>query len=236
MTITDNIRAIRESLNLTQEVIADRLNTTRSNYAYLENRGEKLTIEQLTNISKALGVSINEVLYRGSSELNDVKWINDTKKKLTDIQEQNEYLRDLVAFYKEKDKNLKDKIKSHLMQDYYELADKHFIGRVRVKDLKTKKEIIYSNTEFNEYTKKLSANDFQKFEELFDETKYKIQNLYDGPETKKLMNLAVKEENFMNEIFRYNLLGLVESEFLLNIFQLFLDKIYGKKNENDEAG
>jgi transcriptional regulator with XRE-family HTH domain len=59
---TDIIRATREKRGLTQEDVADLLNTTRSNYAYLENRGEKLSIEQLERIAAALGVNMFELL------------------------------------------------------------------------------------------------------------------------------------------------------------------------------
>ena len=62
MTITDTIRRFRDKAGLTQESIAERLNTTRSNYAYLENRGEKLTLEQLEGIAEALGVSMIDII------------------------------------------------------------------------------------------------------------------------------------------------------------------------------
>lgn len=62
MDIKDKIRLIRESKGFTQEDIADKLGVTRANYRYFENRGNKLTIEQLENISNALGVSVGEIL------------------------------------------------------------------------------------------------------------------------------------------------------------------------------
>lgn len=62
MAITDTIRRLREKAGLTQEGMAELLGTTRSNYAYLEGRGEKLTLEQLQSIAKALKVSLGEIL------------------------------------------------------------------------------------------------------------------------------------------------------------------------------
>lgn len=47
---------------MTQAVVAELLDMDRANYSRIEKRGEKLTIEQLTGIAKALGVSLGEIL------------------------------------------------------------------------------------------------------------------------------------------------------------------------------
>lgn len=62
MNISERIRSIRERQGLTQEDMAERFNVTRSNYAYLEGRGDKLTIQQLKSIADVLGVGIGELL------------------------------------------------------------------------------------------------------------------------------------------------------------------------------
>lgn len=62
MDLINKIRTLRESKGLTQEDLADKFGVTRSNYAYLEGRGSKLTIEQLEKIAVALGVSVIELL------------------------------------------------------------------------------------------------------------------------------------------------------------------------------
>ena len=69
MNIIERIRHIREGKGLTQEDIAERLNTTRSNYAYLEGRGEKLTIEQLQKIADALGVGVGDLMGLGAGSV-----------------------------------------------------------------------------------------------------------------------------------------------------------------------
>jgi transcriptional regulator with XRE-family HTH domain len=85
MNITERIRHIRESKGLTQEDIAERFNVTRSNYAYLEGRGEKLTIEQLQKIAEALGVSVGELMGNevgGAKE--DTEWFEQRIAELED--------------------------------------------------------------------------------------------------------------------------------------------------------
>ncbi|MDQ6482358.1 helix-turn-helix transcriptional regulator [Dyadobacter sp. LHD-138] len=62
MEVSKNIRTIRERLGLTQQDLANRLNTERSNYARLESRDLNLTIKQVEEIASALGVSIFEIL------------------------------------------------------------------------------------------------------------------------------------------------------------------------------
>jgi transcriptional regulator with XRE-family HTH domain len=73
MNITERIRHIRESKGLTQEDIAERFSVTRSNYAYLEGRGKKLTIEQLQKIAEALGVGIGELMGLDVGEAKEAK-------------------------------------------------------------------------------------------------------------------------------------------------------------------
>lgn len=62
MDISKSIRTVREEKRLTQLEVADKLQMERSNYARLEARGEKLSIEQLESIAEALGVSLFALL------------------------------------------------------------------------------------------------------------------------------------------------------------------------------
>lgn len=63
MDISKNIKDIREGKGLKQSEIAKQLGIERQNYSRLEKRGKKLTIEQLESIAKALGVSLQDVLF-----------------------------------------------------------------------------------------------------------------------------------------------------------------------------
>jgi len=79
MNISDKIVSIRESKRMKQLEVAEKLNTERSNYARLEKRGDKLTLEQLVKISEALGVTLIELLTweEGNSEAKIIKELLD---------------------------------------------------------------------------------------------------------------------------------------------------------------
>lgn len=83
MSLKERIRAIRESKGITQEELAEKLKKTRSNYAYLESRGEKLTVEQLRSIADAIGVDMVELL----------GGFSDSTPEMQRIQKENEELK-----------------------------------------------------------------------------------------------------------------------------------------------
>jgi transcriptional regulator with XRE-family HTH domain len=60
--ISANIKAIRHVKGISQAEIARRLDVEPPSYHRLENRGKKLSIEQLEEIASALGVSLLELL------------------------------------------------------------------------------------------------------------------------------------------------------------------------------
>lgn len=62
MNIENRIRDIRESKRIKQTEVASALNMDNSQYAKLEKRGNKLSLEQIDAIAKALGVSVAELL------------------------------------------------------------------------------------------------------------------------------------------------------------------------------
>ena len=86
MDISKIIRERREAKRLTQLDMADKLQTERSNYARLESRGDKLTIEQLKSIAGALGVGVGELLGEGAKVENneDFEWFEGRIKELED--------------------------------------------------------------------------------------------------------------------------------------------------------
>ncbi len=62
MNLSANIKAIREAKRVKQLEIATALDIDPSNYAKLEKRGNKLTLEQLEKIAGALDVSVMELI------------------------------------------------------------------------------------------------------------------------------------------------------------------------------
>lgn len=91
MDISDAIRLIREEKRLRQVDVASALGTDQSNYAYLEKRGDKLTIEQLRKIADALGVTIKDILFYGQNIIDET--VVGMQAKLRECAQQKEELR-----------------------------------------------------------------------------------------------------------------------------------------------
>ena len=98
MSITNTIRNLRERAGLTQESMAERLETTRSNYAYLESRGEKLTIDQIQSIAKALGVPVVEILVSVEN------FENESNSRIEELERRVKELEEFNRIYHQRDK------------------------------------------------------------------------------------------------------------------------------------
>ena len=92
LDITDNIRQIRLAKGITQSELARRIDIERGNYSRIENKGDKLTIEQASKIAQALEVSLIELLTWG-----------DEKEVPEPIMDENQKLKDdLIQLQREK--------------------------------------------------------------------------------------------------------------------------------------
>ena len=61
--VTDNIRAIRERKNYSQDYLAMKLNSSQNSYSKLELGYSKLTLLKLMQICQILDVDLIDVLY-----------------------------------------------------------------------------------------------------------------------------------------------------------------------------
>lgn len=86
MNPTNTIKRLRESKGISQEELSERLNTTRSNYAYLEKRDKKLTIEQLEKIAGALGVSVLELLTGDAPAVADNNHVKELEARIKELE------------------------------------------------------------------------------------------------------------------------------------------------------
>lgn len=57
------IKEVRESLNMTQEELAEKSGVSRGTISALENGDPITTSKTLVNLAKALGVSIDRIFY-----------------------------------------------------------------------------------------------------------------------------------------------------------------------------
>lgn len=69
MNIGDKIREFRTRKGLTQEVVADKLKMSLSNYAYIEQGKVNVNIPKLEKIAKVLEVDIFELLSIGEKNV-----------------------------------------------------------------------------------------------------------------------------------------------------------------------
>lgn len=61
-TIEEKIKNIREIKNLTQEYMAEKLGITQAGYSKIESGATKISYSKIVDISKILGVEVEELL------------------------------------------------------------------------------------------------------------------------------------------------------------------------------
>jgi putative transcriptional regulator len=57
------IKEVRESLNMTQEELAEKSGVSRGTISALENGDPTTTSKTLVNLAKAMGVSVDRIFY-----------------------------------------------------------------------------------------------------------------------------------------------------------------------------
>ncbi|WP_298358805.1 helix-turn-helix domain-containing protein [Runella sp.] len=87
MSLVQRIKEVREAKKLSQSEVANALNMERSNYHRLENRGEKLTIEQLESIAGALGVSVVELLTGEPEAVENDERVTELVKRVEELED-----------------------------------------------------------------------------------------------------------------------------------------------------
>ncbi|QHV99299.1 helix-turn-helix domain-containing protein [Spirosoma endbachense] len=103
MSISDKIKAVRKAKGITPTVMARELGIEATNYPRLENRGNRLTYENLEAISKALGITVIELLTWGEEIKEPIVRPEETKKLEKDIsriEELLDYQRDKIKYFK----------------------------------------------------------------------------------------------------------------------------------------
>lgn len=88
MTIGDNIKRLRNSKNITQKELAERLGTSQQNLAQYENGKRNPKIETLQKIATALDVTVEELLIidaNGIPSLNMMDVPVDEMRSLLDV-------------------------------------------------------------------------------------------------------------------------------------------------------
>lgn len=83
--LSKRIKSIRESKEIRQSDVAKELNIERTNYHRIENRGDKLSIEQAKAIAAALDVSLSELLGLDAPVENEGK-VKELEKRIEELE------------------------------------------------------------------------------------------------------------------------------------------------------
>lgn len=78
----NRIRAMRNARNMTQEELAEKVNTTKQQIWRLENGQRQLTQEWLVRLSKALNCSIVDLLVKRDDEDEEFAFLTEEEKNL----------------------------------------------------------------------------------------------------------------------------------------------------------
>jgi transcriptional regulator with XRE-family HTH domain len=103
MELKDNIKRYRELQNLSVQELADKMRVGKANIYNWENGDNKPDIDSLTLLSKALGVSVNDLLDENPTPVqkgseNKAKSPEETIHTLiTELRDNAQYLRDQNA-------------------------------------------------------------------------------------------------------------------------------------------
>ncbi len=247
MNIETRIKEIRESKRIKLAEVAAVLEIDVSNYAKMEKRGNKLSIEQLEKISEALGVSVielmtgkpqnsetsNKVLVKENEELK--KRIDDLENSLKDKELINQYLSEKNSICEEYLYEILDSIFMRVAIDHNNLGTMVYI--------KDNKETKITNQEFNKLTEQEQDKIF-KYEVSYEFSESEIEQtmkvIFTSDEYKQLSSLImwtgmIKDERFI----RYFKKFIVSTNTTVNQIVRFIDSKHnplGLKDYNSRDG
>ncbi|MCS6796243.1 MAG: helix-turn-helix domain-containing protein [Raineya sp.] len=89
MNLYERINKLKTERNIRTAQIAKHLNMEQSNYTRLEKRGERMSLEQISQIADALGVSVQYLLF-GEKQPQDT---NEKDRKIKELEKDLEILK-----------------------------------------------------------------------------------------------------------------------------------------------
>lgn len=149
MDISGHIRRIRESKGITQSDIAEKIGSTQSNYAYLESRGQKLTIEQIQKIAHALEVTAMELISGEVPSSSNLEKVEQLESKINDLLKRLKDKEDLIDLKDKQFESIESQFQKYVYQQVAERAYEKAYSRIRFFERKTGKTIRYVTWEDN---------------------------------------------------------------------------------------
>ena len=191
MDVTQRIKEEREKRGIKQVDMANFLNLERSNYTRLENRGSKLTLDQITGIALAIGISPAELLGLESSNVVLQSQVNETEK--------NKEIDDLKKRVIELEDRVKDKETLMLFREgklneslaFFEvLLDSYTL--LKAKEL----GLSLSNTDFADKNSQITLKPYyNSFPKVFLSNEDGINYFLTKEEFKQIINFAFEKDN-----------------------------------------
>ena len=112
MDLAEKIKVEREKRGIKQVDMANALNLERSNYTRMENRGSKMTLDQIQGIAEVIGISVQDLMgieFTKSEEKNDNgekeekdKKIESLKKRIAELEDRVKDKESIVSFHANK--------------------------------------------------------------------------------------------------------------------------------------
>jgi transcriptional regulator with XRE-family HTH domain len=164
MSLSKRISDLRLHRGLKQSELANLLDLSQSSYSRIENKAEKLTIEQLEKIAEALGVSAVELMTGEPQKVEDTGKVENLQKEIIELRRSlenaNKWLADKDLLIKHRDRdfaNIQESATSFIysqMVDYFaKEREFEYIG-VKIVNRETgKTEAILSAKEIDELPK-----------------------------------------------------------------------------------
>lgn len=174
MSISDRIKAIRESKKIRQSDIARALGIEPTNYPRLENRGNKLSFEQLEAIAGVLEVSVLDILTWGESkelEKEEAKEVAQLQKENEELKKRMKELESLNTAYEKYINTLSNNFTFQFNQIFEDAAERFDYGvLIKIEDAELDKLALEDSKELPEgeymvyenFIRQLSADDIDK--------------------------------------------------------------------------
>lgn len=163
MDISKAIRTIREEKRLTQLEVAETLKMERSNYARLESRGNKLTVEQLEQIANVLGVSVMKLLFGDSENIDKTEKLNVLDARVKELESVIKDKDKIIANVENNYNKLFELIEAACSAEIIASVIYHGVGKMKVKVIpKGHTEIV----SYEEYRKGAENEQYEYLESI----------------------------------------------------------------------